>query len=146
MERGSARLFQHATPPSGERNWNIVELEKRKQLRQHIHELLHLAGDMTVPTSQVRQQLLQGAATFGPPFATQLVHSLHRDNYAERQAVIWLLTVFNHQETIPPLQHMANDSRLPRTLRLSAALALAGMGVTAETIKSTRRPRLYAIR
>jgi hypothetical protein len=146
MERGSARLFQHATSRAGERNWNIVELETRKQLRQNMNELLHLASDMTVTTNQVRQRLLQGAETFGPPFAAQLVRSLHRDNYAERQAVIWLLTVFNQQETIPPLQHMANDSRLPRTLRLSAALALAGMGVTAETIKNTRRPRLYAIR
>lgn len=145
MERGSARLFQYATPPAGEQSWNIVELEARKQVRHYIHELLRLATDMTVPTSQVRQQLLQGAATFGSLLAMQLVHSLHCDDQAERQAVVWLLTVLNQQETIPLLQHMANDAHLPRTLRLSASLALAGMGVTAEMIKRNRRVCLSAI-
>jgi hypothetical protein len=145
MERGSARLFQHATPPAGERGWNIVELETCKQVRQNIHDLLRLASDTTVPTSQVRQRLLQSLATFGPLFTTQLVRSLHRDDYAERQAVVWLLTVLNQQETVPLLQRMASDSRLSRTLRLSASLALAGMGVTAEMLKSNRRTHLYIL-
>jgi hypothetical protein len=145
MERGSARLFQHTVPPAGERSWNIVELETCKQVRQNIHDLLCLASDTTVPTSQVRQRLLQGVATFGPLFTTQLVRSLHRDDHAERQAVVWLLTVLNQQETIPLLTRMANDSHLPRKLRLSASLALAGMGVTAEMLKSNRRTRLYIL-
>lgn len=145
MERGSARLFQQATSTAFEQSWNIVELETRKQVRQKVNELLRLASDMTVTTSEMRQQLLQGVATFGTPFATQLVRSLYRDDYAERQSVVWLLTVLNKKETIPPLQQMANDSRLPRALRLSASLALAGMGITAENIKDNRRVRLYAI-
>jgi hypothetical protein len=145
MERGSARLFQQATLPAFEQSWNVVELETRKQIRQKVNELLRLASDMTVTTSEIRQQLLQSVATFGTPFAMQLVRSLYRDDYAERQSVVWLLTVLNEKETIPPLQRMASDPRLPRALRLSASLALAGMGVTAETIKNNRRVRLYAI-
>jgi hypothetical protein len=145
MERGSARLFQQAISPAFEQSWNVVELETRKQIRQKMNELLRLANDMTVTTSEMRQQLLQSVATFGTPFALQLVRSLYRDDYAERQSVVWLLTVLNEKETIPPLQRMAGDARLPRALRLSASLALAGMGVTAETIKNNRRVRLYAI-
>lgn len=145
MERGSARLFQHATPPTGERNWNIVELTTRKQVRQNIQTLLRLASDLTVTTSQMRQYLLQGVATFGPLFATQLVRSLYHDDPTERQSVVWLLTVLNHTETIPPLQRIASDARLPHTLRLSASLALAGMGATADMLTCTRHARLYAI-
>lgn len=145
MERGGARLFQQATSPACERNWNVVELETRKRVRQKVNALLRLTSDPTVTTSEMRQQLLQGVATFGTLFATQLVRSLYRDDYAERQSVVWLLTVLNNKETVPPLQQMANDSHLPRALRLSASLALAGMGITAETIKNNRRVRLYAI-
>ncbi len=122
-----------------------MELETRKQIRQKVNELLRMASNLTVTTSEMRQQLLQGVATFGTPFATQLVRSLYRDDYAERQSVVWLLTVLNNQETILPLQQIANNARLPRALRLSASLALAGMGATAETIRHNRRVRLYAI-
>lgn len=145
MEKGSARLFQQTASPALEQNWNIVELETRKQIRNKINELLRLAGDMTISTSEMRQQLLQSGATFGTPFTIQLVRSLHRDDYAERQSIVWLLTVLNEKETIPPLQEMANDPHLPRALRLSASLALAGMGVTAEAIAQNRRVRLYVI-
>ena len=145
MEKGSARLFQQATPNAFEQGWNVVELEARKQVRQRVNALLRQANSLTITTSELRQQLLQGVATFGTPFATQLVRSLHRDDYAERQTVIWLLTVLNSKETILPLQHMASNSQLPRALRLSAALALAGMGVTAETMHKNQRVRLYAI-
>lgn len=145
MEKGSARLFQQAASPAFEQSWNIVELETRKQVRHKVNELLRLAGTMTTPTSEVRQQLLQGVATFGTPFVTQLVRSLHRDDYAERQSVVWLLTVLNDPETIPPLQEITNNPHLPRAVRLSASLALAGMGVTAEIIAQNQRVRLYVI-
>src|SRR5579885_3025573 len=139
MEKGSARLFQQAISDAFEQSWNVVELETRKQVRQKIDTFLRLANDMTMPTSEVRQQLLQSVASFGDVFTTQLVRSLHRDDSAERQSIVWLLTVLNAKETIPPLLRMTDDSHLPRAVRLSAALALAGMGVTAEMIEKSRR-------
>lgn len=145
MEKGSARLFQQATSPAFEQNWNVVELETRKQVRRKVNVLLHLSNDMAITTSEMRQELLQSVATFGDAFATQLVRSLHRDDSAERQTVVWLLTVLNDKETIPPLLHMSGDPHLPRAVRLSAALALAGMGVTAEMIEKKRRVYLYAL-
>jgi hypothetical protein len=145
MEKGSARLFQQAISDAFEQSWNVVELETRKQVRQKIDTFLRLANDMTMPTSEVRQQLLQSVASFGDVFTTQLVRSLHRDDSAERQSIVWLLTVLNAKETIPPLLRMTGNSHLPRAVRLSAALALAGMGVTAEMIEKSRRVRLYAI-
>jgi hypothetical protein len=96
-------------------------------------------------TSAIRQELLQGVAAFGNHFATQLVRSLHRADDAERQSITWLLTVLNSSETIPPLQQMAANKRLPRAVRLAASLALAGMGVTAETIEQNRRLRFYVM-
>ena len=144
MEKGRARRFQSATT-AFEQNWNVVELTTRKQVRQKINELLRQCRDSSVTTSEMRQELLQGVAAFGNHFATQLVRSLYRDDDAERQSIIWLLTVLNACETIPPLQHMAANKNVPRTIRFAASLALAGMGVTAETIKKNRRVRLYAL-
>ncbi|HEY3991245.1 MAG TPA: hypothetical protein VGM01_00075 [Ktedonobacteraceae bacterium] len=144
MEKGRARRFQPATT-AFEQSWNVVELTTRKQVRQKINELLRQCSDSSVTTSKMRQELLQGVAAFGNHFATQLVRSLHRDDDAERQSIIWLLTVLNACETIPPLQQMAANKHLPRTIRLAASLALAGMGVTAQTIEKNRRVYLYAI-
>jgi len=145
MEKGSARLFQQTTPDTLEQGWNIVELETRKQVRQKVHMFLRQATDMTLTTSEMRQQLLQSVTTFGSEFVTQLVRSLNRDDDAERQSVIWLLTVLHEPETIPPLQSMASNKNLPRAIRLAAGLTLAGMGVTAETIEKNRRVHLYAL-
>ena len=145
MEKGRARQFQQATPTTLEQSWNVVELTTRKQIRQKLHELLCQCNDSSVTTSEMRQELLQGVATFGNQFATQLVRSLHRDDDAERQSIIWLLTVLDSSETIPPLQYMAANKGFPRRTRLAASLALAGMGVTAETIKKNRRVHLYAL-
>ncbi|HEX7736972.1 MAG TPA: hypothetical protein VF458_19150 [Ktedonobacteraceae bacterium] len=144
MEKGRARQFQPATT-AHEQSWNVVELTTRKQIRQKLNELLLQCADSSVTTSDMREDLLQGLATFGTQFATQLVRSLHRDDDAERQSIIWLLTVLNAPATIPPLQHMAANKRLPRAVRLAASLALAGMGVTAETIEKNRRVHLYAL-
>ncbi len=144
MEKGRARRFQPAIAAC-EQDWNVVELTTRKQVRQKVQELLLQCSDTGMTTSDLRQALLQGMATFGNHFAIQLVRSLQRDDDEERQAVIWLLTVLNAPETIRPLQQMAANTGLPRAIRLSASLALAGMGVTAETIKHNRRVHLYAI-
>lgn len=144
MEKGRARQFQPTTT-AFEPGWNVVELTTRKQIRQKIYQLLLQCSDTSVTTSDMRRELLQGVATFGEHFATQLVRSLSRDDDAERQSVIWLLTVFNTRETVLPLQQMAANKSLPRKIRLAASLALAGMGVTAETIEQNRRVRLYAI-
>lgn len=142
MEKKDAKLFQVATH---EHSWNIVELESRRQLRHRIHELIQLASSSSIPTSEMRQHLLLGVAQFGKLFATQLVRSLQRDDQQERQAIVWLLTLLNEQETIPPLQQMSRNERLPRSIRLSASLALAGVGATKEVTDDSRRVWLYAI-
>jgi hypothetical protein len=144
MEKGRARQFQPATT-AFEQSWNVVELTTRKQIRQKLNELLLQCDDSSVTTSEIRQELLRDVATFGSQFAAQLVRSLHRDDDAERQSIIWLLTVLNACETIPPLQQIASNKNLPRTIRLAASLALAGMGVTAKIIEKNRRVLLYAI-
>ncbi len=144
MEKKDARLFQHSTA-THEQSWNIVELEFRRQLRHRIHELMRLSSSSSIPTSEMRQHLLLGVAQFGKLFATQLVRSLQRDDQQERQALVWLLMLLNEQETIAPLQQMSLNERLPRAIRLSASLALAGMGATKEMMDNSQRVRLYAI-
>jgi len=142
MEKKGARLFQPAVD-THEHDWNIVELESRRQLRQKVNELIGLSNDLTLTTSEMRQQLLLGVAIFGKQLATQLVRSLQSDDVQKRQNIVWLLTVLDDEETIPLLQCMSLNERLPRSVRLSASLALAGMGATAETIQ--HQIRLYAI-
>ena len=145
MEKKSASLSRPETATPG---WNIVGhevLESRRQLRSKVNELIRLASSSALTTGEIRQQLLLAVATFGPQLATQLVRSLHRDDYQERQSVVWLLTLLNDSATIPPLQRMSGNKRVPRAIRLSASLALAGMGITAQTIDNHRRTRLYAI-
>ncbi len=149
MEMKDARLFQReAASAIAGHGRNIVELEvleSRRQLRLKANELIQLANKSTITTNEIRQELLFGIAKFGPQLAIQLVRSLHRDDLQERQSIVWLLTLLNDIQTIIPLQRMSVDKRLPRSIRLSASLALAGMGVTAEMIDKHRRVRLYAI-
>ena len=131
MEERDAMLFQ-PEPGTQEQSWNIVELESRRKLRQQINELIAMASYSALSTVEIRQHLLQSLERYGHIFAIQLVRSLHRDNDDERDSVVWLLTVLNEPSTIAPLQHIAHDRRLNRALRLSAALALAGMGISSE--------------
>jgi hypothetical protein len=150
MGKRDARLFQDEKN-AGEtlaHGWNIVELESHRQLRQTIHELMLLANSSSISTSEMQQRLLHGVVMFGKRFATQLVRSLQRDDQQERQTIVWLLTILNDQDTIQPLQQMVLNERLPRKVRLSASLALAGMGATREVAdlnNGNRRVRLYAI-
>lgn len=142
MGKKGTRLFQR------DHGRNIVELEvleSRRHLRLKVNELIRLANNPTITTGEMQQHLSLGVSRFGTQLAGQLVRSLHRDDHQERQSIVWLLTLLNAKETITPLRHMSDDKRIPRSIRLSASLALAGMGVTAETIDSHHRTRLYAI-
>jgi hypothetical protein len=93
----------------------------------------------------MQQQLFLEATRFGTQLAPQLVRSLQREDPLERQSVIWLLTLLNDKETIIPLRHLAHDKRIPRSIRLSASLVLAGMGATEEMKENHQRTRIYAI-
>src|SRR5579864_5344486 len=143
MEKKGARLFQQGDAP---RERNIVELDSRRQLRLKVNELIRLVNDPTLTTSEIQAYLSQGMATYGPLFAAQLVRSLHRDHPQERQSVVWLLTLLNDEATIPLLRRLSHNPQMPRPVRLSAALVLAGMGASTTLIEASgRRPRLYAI-
>ena len=142
MGKKGTRLFQR------DHCRNIVELEvleSRRHLRLKVNELIRLANNPTITTGEMQQQLSLGVSKFGAQLSGQLVRSLHRDDHQERQSIVWLLTLLKAKETITPLRHMSDDKRIPRSIRLSASLALAGMGITAETIDSHCRTRLYAI-
>ena len=144
MEKRGARLFQQEVGTS-ETGWNIVELEARRQLRQKVNELIRLCNGSTLTTSEIQHHLLLGVAEFGNQLATQLVRSLQSDDLQKRQNVVWLLTLLNDAETIPLLQHMSRNERQPRSVRLSASLALAGLGATAESAGTYPRACFYAI-
>ncbi len=144
MEKKGARLFQQETG-THEYGWNIVELESRRQLRQKVNELIGQSYNSSLTTSEMRERLLLSVATFGNSFATQLVRSLQCDDQQKRQHIVWLLTLLDNKETIPLLQRLSRDKRLSRLVRLSASLALAGMGATAETIDNQSRVHLYAM-
>ncbi len=142
MGKRDTRLFQH-----NEHSWNVLALEvleSRRHLHQKVNELIRLANDSSLSIGEIRQHLLLGVAIFGSRLTMQLVRSLHRDDAVERQSIVWLLTVLNDRDAIIPLQHMSHNERLPRLVRLSASLALAGIGATAEVLED-RRGRSYAI-
>lgn len=144
MEKRGARLFQHAMLDA-ERDWNIVELESRRQLRRNVNELVGLAKHSSITTSEMQHCLLQGVASFGTQLAMQLVRSLHRDDPYDRQAIVWLLNLLDEQETIPVLRSISMNKKLPRSVRLSAGLALAGLGATEEMAGDSDDTRWYAI-
>src|SRR2546426_848262 len=144
MEKRDARRFQPEVG-TGEHGWNIVELESRRHLRQRVQELIRLASDSTLTTSEIRHDLLHSVTTFGDQLATQLVRSLRNDDERHRESVVWLLILLDDQDTIPHLQRMSLDKQLSRPIRLSASLVLAGMGATAEMMVTPRQKPLYAI-
>lgn len=147
MEKWDAGLFQREadTHQQGRNVVKLEVLESRRQLRLTVNQLIRLASNSAHTTSEIKQYLRLSVATFGDQLAIQLVRSLARDDPWERQSVVWLLTLLNDRETIPPLQRMSHNKRLPRSIRLSAALALAGMGETAEMKEENSCIRLYAI-
>ena len=142
MVKKGVRLFQP------EHSRNIRELEVlvyRRQLRQKVNELIRLANNSTIPTEEMQRKLTLGVARFGTQLSSQLLRSLHREDSQERQSIVWLLILLNEKVTVAPLQHISQDKRIPRSIRISASLALAGLGATLETIEYHRRTRLYAI-
>ena len=152
MEKKSARLFwpsveeQARRQTPNEQGWNIVELNSRRQLRLKVNELIRYVNDPTLTTSDLREHLQCARASFGSQLATQLVRSLHHPDPQERQSVVWLLTLLNETTAVAPLIRMSHNLQLPRAVRLSASLALAGIGQTPTMIEAQGRPpRLYAI-
>ncbi len=135
MEKKGARLFQKETN-SLEFCRNIVELEvleSRRHLRQKVNELIGLATNSSASTEEIQRHLSLSLTGFGAQLSSQLLRSLNRDDPQERQSIVWLLILLNDARTIAPLRHISHDKRIPRSIRLSASLALAGMGVTEET-------------
>ena len=120
-------------------------LESRRQLRQTVIELIRLATKSNASTEEIQRQLSLNQTRFGAQLSAQLLRSLTRDDPQERHSIVWLLILLNDAQTIAPLQHISQDECIPRSIRLSASLALAGMGATAETNENCRRIRLYAI-
>jgi hypothetical protein len=147
MGKKGARLFQKDTN-SHELYRNILELEileSRRYLRQTVNDLIRLATNTCSSTEEIQRQLSLRLTEFGIQLSSQLLRSLHRDDPQERQSIVWLLILLNDAQTIVPLQHISLDMCIPRSIRLSASLALAGMGATAETNQNCRCTHQYAI-
>jgi len=147
MDIKGARLFQKETN-SHEFFGNIVELEvlkSRRHLRQKVNELIRLATNTGASTEEIQRHLSSVLTEFGAQLSSQLLRSLNRDDPQERQSIVWLLILLNDKQTIAPLRHISLDEHILQSIRLSASLALAGMGATAETNENYRRNSLYAI-
>ncbi|QBD78478.1 hypothetical protein EPA93_21775 [Ktedonosporobacter rubrisoli] len=123
---------------------NIIELESRKQLHHRLHELIKLSANSSLTRSDLRQSFSTNFATFGPRFIIQLVRMLPCCDHAERQAIVWLLTLIDDETAIEPLRQIVHNEGLSRSIRLSASLALAGMSIDVAT-NPPARARLYAI-
>jgi len=148
MENWDARLFQMMAqhPPIAGENQHtqatpqtyvassfsqrILELESQRELRRQVNKIIQYCH--TVTTSELSQHLQACMAAFGNRFSLHLARSLQEahNNQADRQAIVWLLTLLNDKATIPLLQQIARQQRFTRAIRLSASLALAGMGAT----------------
>jgi len=146
MEEKGAVLFRPVVDGNpNEDNWNIVELESRRQLRRAVNTLIDLSNRPLVTTSEIQAQLQQYTAIFGSLFARQLIRLLRSDEQQTRQSAVWLLTLVEDEAAIALLKQMSQNSQLSRSVRLSAALALAGKGATVEAAAEQRHKRLYAI-
>jgi hypothetical protein len=146
MEKRDNRLFQQEAANTGhDQSWNIVELESRRDLRQKIDECIHATLSNALSTSELQQSLSFLQEHYNLRFITLLVHCLYTKDAEKRQAVVQLLTILQAPEAIPQLEALVQSQHLPRSLRLSASLALAGMGATPETQPKSKPLRNYAI-
>jgi len=143
MAQRDARVFW-SVRNSDAQDWNIVELESHRQLLQQIDALIGLLQTTSCTRSAISQRLQQLTTQFGERFARYLVRALRHAEHDDRHDIVWLLTVLDDPATIGPLQRLAHNKRLPRAVRLSASLALAGQGATAE-MQSVKKTRLYAM-
>jgi hypothetical protein len=147
MGKNSPSLFLKKTN-SLELCRNIVELEvfeSRRHLRQKVHELIRLATNTTASTEEIQRNVALRRTEFGEQLSLQLLRSLIRADPQERHAIVLLLILLNDTQTIAALRHISNDEDFSRSTRLSAALALAGMGETEETKNNYQRDHLLAI-
>jgi hypothetical protein len=147
MGKKSARLVQKETS-SLEYYGNIVELdvlESRRQLHQKVHELIRLTTNSCASTEEIKQHLSLSLTEFGAQLSAQLLRSLHRDDLQERQSIVWLLILLNDAQTIAPLRRISQNKCIPQSIRLSASLALSGMGATVEASANCRCTHQYAI-
>lgn len=147
MEKKSARLFPNKSN-SHETCRNIVELEvleSRRQLRQKVNELIQVTTNYSATTTEIRQYLSLRLTEFGTQLSTQLLRSLNRNDPQERQSIVLLLILLNDAQTIAHLRHISLDENISRPIRLSASLALAGLGATEETKSNHQRAHLHAI-
>jgi hypothetical protein len=136
MEKGDIRLFRFgSTVNTLDTHWNVVELASHKLLREKINELISLSHNSTTTTSAMTRHVHDAAARFGRRFTSHLIHSLQRADSTHRESITWLLILLDDRDAIPQLQTMARNEQLARSLRLSAALTLAGMGATEELTK-----------
>ncbi|GCE25472.1 hypothetical protein KDA_09560 [Dictyobacter alpinus] len=142
MEKWDARPLQ--STHNTQYGWNVLELESRQNLHSKIRELIDLTLHSPLSTRDMQHCLHLCQAEFGKLFAFQLVRSLQRTDVDEREAVVWLITQLQDQYTVPLLQKLSQQQHQSRAVRLSASLALAGMGETKE-MQTTPPPRLYAI-
>src|SRR5579872_2972691 len=105
MGKKGAVLFQPVVDGNAkEDNWNIVELEARRQLRRAVHTLIELSNRPLVTTSEIQAQLNQYTETFGPLVARQLIRLLRGDDQQTRQNVVWLLTLVDDEAAITLLR------------------------------------------
>lgn len=135
MEKNSARLFLNKAD-SLEICGNIVELEVfefRRKLRQKVNELIRLATNTITSTKEIQRNLALWRTEFGEHLSLQLLRSLIRADPQERSAIVLLLILLNDTQTFAELRYISMDENLSRSIRFSAALALAGMGETKET-------------
>jgi len=147
MGKNSPSLFLKKTN-SLELCRNIVELEvfeSRRQLRQKVHELIRLATTTITSTEEIQRNLALTLKEFGEQLSLQLLRSLIRADPQECHAIVLLLILLNDPQTITALRHISADEGFSRSIRLSAALALAGMGETEETTKNYQRDHLHVI-
>ena len=147
MGKNSARLFRQKAHPLDICR-NIVELEvfeSRRQLRLKVNEIIRLATNMTASTEEIQRNLALSLREFGDQLCLQLLRSLIRAEAQERHAIVFLLILLNDTQSIAALKHISMDEGFSRSIRLSAALALAGMGETEETKKIYQRDHLHAI-
>ncbi len=147
MGEKGARLFPKESSIL-ELNRKIVELEvleSRRLLRHKVSDLIQLTMNSTTSTKEIQEQLYLDLSAFGSQLCPQLLRSLNRDDLLARQAIVRLFILLNDAQTIEPLRHMSLDKRLTRPVRLSASLALAGMGVTEEAKEYSPSVLLYAV-
>ncbi|MGZ3621559.1 MAG: hypothetical protein ACXWPG_00530 [Ktedonobacteraceae bacterium] len=147
MGKNSARLFPKKVN-SLEICGNIVELEvfeSRRQLRQKVYELIRLATLTAASTEEIQRNLALRRTEYGDQLSLQLLRSLIRSDPQEHHAIVLLLILLNDPLTIAELRRISKDKNFSRSIRLSAALALAGMGETEKTKKNYLCDHLHAM-